>query len=110
MEQTKEVWNAVDILEKKIQCNDRGNGEACDRHCDHTCPYWTEWSDEDDALVTLVDFVKNLKIDGMIFRACPDRSCKYSKTIYIKRPGTPLGKGTAVCGLIGYEGDCDKKE
>lgn len=42
-----------------------------------------------------------------VYRACVDRSCPYCKLIFIKRPGTPLGKGTAVCGLGMHEQNCD---
>ena len=51
---------------------------------------------------------EQIKIHSTIYRACPDRNCKYSRLIFIKRPGTPKGKGTAVCGLGWTEEDCDK--
>ncbi|MBO7450224.1 MAG: hypothetical protein J6U54_07610 [Clostridiales bacterium] len=55
------------------------------------------------------DFKKEqIKVHSTIYRACPDRNCKYSRLIFIKRPGTPKGKGTAVCGLGYTEEDCDK--
>lgn len=51
---------------------------------------------------------EQIKVHSTIYRACPDRNCKYSRLIFIKRPGTPKGKGTAVCGLGWTEEDCDK--
>ena len=51
---------------------------------------------------------EQIKVHSTIYRACPDRNCKYSRLIFVKRPGTPKGKGIAVCGLGWTEEDCDK--